>query len=505
MFVISIIPVILCSQTSTAPSAGDGTSGNPYQIATLENLYWISQNSGQWSKCFVQTADIDASATSGWDGGAGWPVINTFGGTYDGNGYTIDGLAINCPSCTFVGLFGTVSSGGTIKRLGVTNVSVAGYYYVGGLVGQNSGTIENCFASGEVAGSYAWIGGLMGGNDVSGLISACYSRANAAGGECVGSLTGENYNGATIQNCYATGNVTGSDAVGAFSGTNYQATVTNSYSTGTSSGNGFIGGVGGTWTCTNSFWDTVSSGKTSGGGGTGKSTAQMKTQSTFTDAGWDFTTIWEMVGTNYPRLQAIPDPALPVELVRFTATLNGPAVVLHWSTATEVNSYGFDIERRTVSSPVSTNVRSTNWAKTGFVQASGTSNSPHNYSYTDQNLAAGTYAYRLKQIDRSGVFKCLQETQVTVEAPNMFSLAQNYPDPFNPTTMIQFTVPTDGKATLRIFNMLGQEVAMLFNGDAVAGIYHQVQFNASNLASGIYISRLEFDGKVQMKKMVFLK
>lgn len=93
----------------------------------------------------------------------------------------------------------------------------------------------------------------------------------------------------------------------------------------------------------------------------------------------------------------------------------------------------------------------------------------------------------------------------TSPVPTVFNLAQNYPNPFNPSTNIQFTVPTDGRATLKVFNALGQEVATLFKGEATAGIYHQVQFNAANLASGIYFSRLEFDGKMQMKKMLLLK
>jgi hypothetical protein len=89
--------------------------------------------------------------------------------------------------------------------------------------------------------------------------------------------------------------------------------------------------------------------------------------------------------------------------------------------------------------------------------------------------------------------------------PTTLSLSQNYPDPFNPTTMIQFTVPSNGHAVLKVFNVLGQDVASLFDGVATAGTFHQVQFNASNPASGIYFSRLEFDGKMQVKKMLLLK
>ena len=91
------------------------------------------------------------------------------------------------------------------------------------------------------------------------------------------------------------------------------------------------------------------------------------------------------------------------------------------------------------------------------------------------------------------------------QAPAVFTLAQNYPNPFNPSTSIRFTVPTNGRATLRVFNTLGQEVARIFDGEATAGTYHQVEFDASALASGTYFSRLDFGGKVQMKKMLLLK
>ena len=89
--------------------------------------------------------------------------------------------------------------------------------------------------------------------------------------------------------------------------------------------------------------------------------------------------------------------------------------------------------------------------------------------------------------------------------PTYFSLSQNYPNPFNPSTIIQFTVPSNGHAVLKVFNVLGQEVVTLFEGEAAAGINHQVEFDASNLASGIYFSRLEFGGQMQVKKMLLLK
>jgi len=99
----------------------------------------------------------------------------------------------------------------------------------------------------------------------------------------------------------------------------------------------------------------------------------------------------------------------------------------------------------------------------------------------------------------------LQETQVTIEVPKVFNLNQNYPNPFNPTTNIEFTVAADGKAVLKVYNALGQEVAELYNGTAQAGRIIQTHFDASRLASGIYFSRLESDGKSLVKRMMFIK
>ncbi len=201
------------------------------------------------------------------------------------------------------------------------------------------------------------------------------------------------------------------------------------------------------------------------------------------------------VNDGYPYLLNIPLSPLPVELNSFTASAAKNGVTLSWKTATEMNNYGFDIERKSAS----------NWSKVGFVEGRGTTNAPQSYSYAD-NSATGKISYRLKQIDRDGKFEYSKEVEVvTAVAPTVFALSQNYPNPFNPTTNISFTVPSTGRATLKILNILGQEVATLFNGEAQAGIVNQVQFNATGLSSGVYFSRLEYNGKAQMTKMSLLK
>ncbi|MGA9408291.1 MAG: T9SS type A sorting domain-containing protein, partial [Bacteroidota bacterium] len=213
--------------------------------------------------------------------------------------------------------------------------------------------------------------------------------------------------------------------------------------------------------------------------------------------GGDFTAVANTFSTYLAGVTNPGDVDLPVELTSFTVTSSNSTAILAWKTATEVNNAGFDIERRLVSSE--------QWTKIGTVPGAGTSNSPHTYSYTDKIETAGTYSYRLKQVDHNGAFVYSQAVQVTVAAPKVLALSQNYPEPFNPSTTIQFTLPSDGHATLKVYNVLGQEVATLFNGEATAGSNHQVQFDASNLSSGIYFSRLDFGGRMQVKKMLLLK
>ncbi len=218
------------------------------------------------------------------------------------------------------------------------------------------------------------------------------------------------------------------------------------------------------------------------------------TAHTVTVSGINSFSLWTLAASSAP---------LPVELASFAATSQRLSAELTWSTATEVNNSGFEVERSAINNEQST---INSWTEVGFVKGSGTSNSPKTYSFTDNNVPPGNYSYRLKQIDNNGAFKYSAAVEIKVgAAPKIFGLSQNYPNPFNPSTNIQFTVPTDGRVVLKVYNTLGQEVATLFDGVATAGQYNQATFNASHLASGIYFSRLEFGGQMQMKKMLLLK
>ncbi len=192
---------------------------------------------------------------------------------------------------------------------------------------------------------------------------------------------------------------------------------------------------------------------------------------------------------------------LPVELTSFTGNIRSDgSVLLNWSTATESNNRGFEIQR---SIPNSGTPNST-WTKIGFIAGNGTTTRPETYSFVDKNVSSGNYVYRLKQIDFDGSFKYSKEVEVNVNVPSQFSLSQNYPNPFNPTTTIDYSIQKDGNVSLKVFNTLGQQVAELINGNMKAG-QHQVTFDASRFASGIYYYRLESNNKVLIKKMILLK
>jgi len=194
------------------------------------------------------------------------------------------------------------------------------------------------------------------------------------------------------------------------------------------------------------------------------------------------------------------DGVVPVELVSFTASVmqlnNQNAVELSWMTATEVNNSGFGIERKT---------ENTEWENIGFVDGHGTTTEAQSYSYIDKDLSAGSYSYRLKQVDFDGSFKyhILAET-VEIGSIKTFALAQNYPNPFNPATIISYQLPIEGLVTLKIYDMLGNEVATLVNEIKTAGEY-QVEFNASALSSGIYFYRLQAGSFVETKRMMLMK
>ena len=341
----------------------------------LAGTYWLAN-------------DIDASATVGWNAGAGFePIgtsVNPFTGSFDGKGFTITELYIDRPATDYIGLFGVIYAGAILRDCLLENVDITGFSYTGGLVGYAYETlgdtdypeVYDCNVNGTVTGRYG--GGLVGGASgvliydshadvvgnfssmpaggligeaVSGtIIQRCSSKGDIAGSRFVGGFIGSSsadeitesyatgnvtshdgvaggfmagHYGISIKDCYALGDITetvaGFGMIGGFVGEN-ESTIENSYSIGTPSGfadvGGFCGsnnvGLGGV--ITNCFWDTQTSGTAVSDGGTGKTTSQMKTKSTFTSAGWDFIVIWfidQRLNDGYPCFFAMPPEALP--------------------------------------------------------------------------------------------------------------------------------------------------------------------------------------------------
>ena len=192
--------------------------------------------------------------------------------------------------------------------------------------------------------------------------------------------------------------------------------------------------------------------------------------------------------------------ALPVELTAFSASVINKAVELNWETATEVNNYGFEIERSQMS-----NVKNEMWEKIGFVVGHGNSNSTKKYLFVDNSIFPGSYKYRLKQIDTHGSFEYSKiiEVQYAI-TPTENSLVQNYPNPFNPSTSIKYSIINRQFVSLKIYDVLGTEIESLVNEEKNAGTY-DVIWNAANIPSGNYYYRLQAGNFVETKKMLLLK
>ncbi len=190
---------------------------------------------------------------------------------------------------------------------------------------------------------------------------------------------------------------------------------------------------------------------------------------------------------------------LPVELTSFTAAVNKNRIKLNWQTSTEVNNYGFDIER---SENIPDNLE---WEKIGFIPGNGNSNSPKDYTYVDVNPVGGSeFLYRLKQIDNDGQFEYSDIVEAEL-VPTEFALYQNYPNPFNPNTKIRYSLKDNTQfVSLVVYDVLGNEIKTLVNEEKPAGTY-ELTWSAANLPSGVYFYRLQAGSYTETRKMSLLK
>lgn len=197
---------------------------------------------------------------------------------------------------------------------------------------------------------------------------------------------------------------------------------------------------------------------------------------------------------------------IPVELKNFSASVEANSVLLKWSTITEKNNLGFEIERASFSKNETTPIK--RWETIGFVEGRGTITEEQFYSFSDLNLQPDNYTYRLKQIDFDGSYSYSNVIEIEITQPDYFTLYQNYPNPFNPTTKIKFSiqsgVESSSRTSLRVYDILGNEIVTLVNETKVPGHY-EVEFDAYNLSSGIYFFTLKAGEFISTKKMTLVK
>lgn len=216
----------------------------------------------------------------------------------------------------------------------------------------------------------------------------------------------------------------------------------------------------------------------------------------YTGYSFGFDTIIGKAGNLTDKVIVKWDYSLPVKLVSFTSSVSGRDVVLSWSTASELNNYGFYIERSS---------EENHWFSTGFVEGNGTITETVNYTFTDKNLPTGKYSYRLKQTDYNGSIEYFELTEVVnIGIPGKFNLSQNYPNPFNPVTTINYDVAVNGIVTIKIYDILGREVKTLVNEIKSAG-YYTIKFNAADLSSGTYFYKMTSGDFNAVKKFVVIK
>lgn len=248
----------------------------------------------------------------------------------------------------------------------------------------------------------------------------------------------------------------------------------------------------------------ISNGEKAGGsfslaGGSASTPYVNRTSMSITNLGGNSTANTFYIGAD-------ADSPLPVTLSSFSAAVTKRDVSLIWSTSSEVNNSGFEIERRAKDKD-----GYTQWEKIGFVNGNGTTNSEKEYRFEDKSLNVGVYQYRLKQVDFNGNFEYHQlndPSELSIGKPMDYDMSQNYPNPSNPASKINYQVPFDGKVSLKVYDITGKEVASLVDGNISAG-YYTVQFNGTNLASGVYFYRIiaenSTDKFTKTMKMILVK
>src|SRR5690554_39525 len=525
---LTLLAVTLGAQTATPPSEGDGSETNPYQITSLENLYWLSvyQSSNLTEDLyFIQTDDIDASETINWFDGEGWEPIGeycdfampldkrgvlpvnrnrgfSFMGYYDGQGHTIDGLYINRPDESAVGLFASACCG-TIRNLGLTSLTVIGDEEVGGLVGQASDVlIENCFVEGDVSGNM-YVGVLSGFN-ISMETTKCYTKGSVSGQFTIGGIMGYICWSYT-NNLYTHAEVSGLNGVGGIAGISWETSYWYCYVTDAITHTGqFSGAIIGGGNETSTTHRCYSNMETTGFpyGWTTEEMTYPYADNVYIN--WDFENIWvEDVymfhNDGYPYLswqtfyfEFIPPASL-------SAVPGDEIVILNWHEPPDSlrTLLGYNVYR-------------------DDEQINEELLTVTEYHDTDV-INKVTYRYYVTALYDEGEsgpsnrvlatpFSSSSEPEII---PFRTELLGNYPNPFNPETRISFYLDKGERVKLEVFNIGGQKLTTLIDDRLEQGehsvIWSPRTTGGSELPSGVYLYHLQAGDYDRTRKMLYLK
>ena len=538
----------------TAYSGGDGTESNPYQIATLTDLQELSNTQEDWVSglYFSQTANIDASDTQNWNEGQGFSPIGDylnddssrrFYGNYSGNGYTISNLYINRPSSDYQGLFGKTNEA-TIENLGLVDVNITGSIYVGGIVGVNSySTVSNSYSTGMVIGS-SWVGGLFGHNHAS-SVSNSYSTASVTGpGWYAGGIAGMSSASSSISNSYSTASVNGLDYVGGLVGLNRDSTIINSYSTASVNGTGwYAGGLAGMNSFSSSISNSHSTANVDGfeyvGGlvGLNRDSTIIYCYSTESVSGTNIVAglvginEWNSLISNCYSKASITATGHDIGgLVgqnnsstisncysAGSVTTAGDYVggLVGYNFSSTVSNSFWDIETSGIAASVGGTGKTTNEMLNVATYTSLSSNglnTPWDFLGNPFDDTGNEDYWDIEPALNDGYpFFANPPTSIVENVvPEFSGKLFNYPNPFNPTTTIEFSLPSDSEVTISIYNLKGQKLKTIINQSLPKG-KHQTLWNGIDnrdkpVSSGVYFYKLDIDGKTKgMKKMLLLK
>jgi hypothetical protein len=482
-----IIYVTLIAQTAVPPSDGNGTENDPYQIETLENLFWISENENEWDKYYVQTENINASDTENWFEGQGWsPIGNSqehFSGNYDGQGYVIYELHINRPESSLIGLFGRLHNG-TIRNLGLEEANILGNLSVGALAGilSSNSTILNCYSTGivngiggEGIGVTGDTGGLVGFMSWNSRIEYSYSSCTVIGVNSVGGLLGRSqHHISEIINSYSIGNVIGKDFVGGLVGINGNSIITESFSSGNIEGENNIGGLVGYNVLVGKISDTYATGNVNGIENVGGL------------VGWNGTD--SSIMNSYSIGSVIGDDFV------------GGLIGKESNSETEYSYWDIDTS-----------------GQTNSAAGEGRNTEEMTYPYTDNtyvgwdfdNIWAADEDYTIN----NGYPYLQDQPLVSAEDDMVMKINQtrisNYPNPFNPDTTIRLELAEAGRIELSIYNIKGQKVRNLLDAHTEPGIFtcnwNGRDDNGRPVASGQYFIKLKQNDEVTVEKMMMVK